>query len=157
MKSRLLLLIYTITILLVSVGCRTFVVEDVNYSQQIESVLIPEEDGKVFDARHALEFNILPFQFQELKDSSSVLIDEVRLIRNAQGYYFITANKFNQVYVMSPEKSAMKLVKKISVSETGLISPAFNLRTPYVQLIELESDTVINLTIKGIAKEEIQS
>ncbi len=151
-----LLLTFT-TIFFVASACKTFVVKDVNYSQQIESVLTPNSKGEVHDSRYSLSFNILPFQFQETKDSSSVSVEEVRLIRNAEGFYFITADGFSNVYVMEPIKNGLKLKKKIQVTEQGLISPAFNLRSPFVQLIEKETLQSFSLNEKGIQNKEEKS
>ncbi len=128
-----------------------------NYAQSVESVLVPTSKGEVYDPRYALSFNILPFQYQEYKDSSKVTIEEVRLIRNEEGYYFITANGFSNVYVMEPIKSGLKLKKKIEVSEEGLVAPAFNMRAPFVQLIDVETSKTFNLTEKGIQSREDRS
>ena len=145
------------TFLFVGAACKTFVVKDVNYSQQIESVLTPNSKGEVHDSRYSLSFNILPFQFQETKDSSSVSVEEVRLIRNTEGFYFITANGFSNVYVMEPIKNGLKLKKKIQISEQGLTSPAFNLRSPYVQLVDKETLQTFSLNEKGIQNKENKS
>jgi hypothetical protein len=141
------------TVILFTSACKTFEVKNVNYSQQVESVLIPTEYGEITDSRYGLSFNILPFQYEEMQDSNSVQIDNVRLIRNQNGFYFITANGFNNVYVMKPIKNGLKLKEKIAVSENGLIKPAFNLRSPYVQLIDLETSEKYSLNEKGIKKE----
>ncbi len=150
-------ILFLLILLLVGTACRTFVVKDVDYAQQIESVLHPDENGEVYDARHALSFNILPFQYEEFQDSSSVKVKEVRLIRNTAGFYFITADGFSNVYVMEPIKSGMKLKNKIRVSESGLVAPAFNLRAPYVMLIDRETTKTVTMNQKGIQNREKQS
>jgi hypothetical protein len=134
-------------------ACKTFEVQNVNYAQQVESVLVPTQNGQIDDSRYGISFNILPFQYQEMNDSSSVMVNEVRLIRNHSGYYFITANGFNNVYVMEPIDSGLKLKEKINISETGLIRPAFNLRSPFVELIDTETSKTYTLNENGIKKE----
>ncbi len=136
---------------------KSLVVKNVNYAQQIESVLIPDSEGNVTDLRHGLSYSILPFQFEEFNDSSSVMISEVRMIRNHQGYYFITADKFKHVYVMAPKRGEFKLEKKILVDADGLLSPAFNWRDPVVQLIDETNNVAILLNENGIYVEEITS
>lgn len=137
--------------MLFGAACKSsFVVKDVDYSQRIESVLTPDENGVVYDVRHGLRFNVLAFQHQEFGDTSSIDIEEIRLIRNANGFYFITAQNFNHVYVMEPEAGSLKLVKRIKVAEDGLKSPAFNLRDNIVELVELESSEVFALNADGI-------
>ncbi len=141
-------------VLLFTSACKTFEVKNVNYAQQIESVLVPTEQGEVVDSRYGISFNILPFQFEEMEDSSSVMVNEVRLIRNHSGYYFITADGFSNVYVMEPIDSGLKLKQKINITEDGLIAPAFNLRSPYVQLVDTETTDTYTLNEKGIKKGE---
>ncbi|MEX0720843.1 MAG: hypothetical protein WD059_09260 [Balneolaceae bacterium] len=139
------------SIIFLGSACKSaFVVENVDYAHQIESVLTPDEDGMVNDLRHGISFNILPLQLQEFGSDSQVEIDEVRMIRNSQGFYFITANQFNNVYVMEPGQGELKLKTKIEVSEEGLSSPAFNLRNSLVQLVELDKERVFSLTENGI-------
>lgn len=136
-------------------ACKSsFVVSHVDYSQPIESVLQPDAEGLVHDIRYGISFNVLPFQYQELEDSSSVIIDEIRLIRNTEGYYFITARQFNHVYVMEPGQGELKMKKKIKVAENGLLSPAFNMRGAVVELVELESHQTFALSAEGIQEQE---
>ncbi|MFD2532278.1 hypothetical protein [Gracilimonas halophila] len=161
MKSKsfipILLLAY---VMLATAACNKFVVENVNYSQQIESVLIPDENGDVNDIRHGITFNIEPFKIQEFgEEDTTPEIKEVRLIRNAEGYYFITANQFKNVYVMEPGKSELKLKNKIQVSEERLNAPAFNLRDKAVQLVKTDTNEILTLNENGLqeSKEEDQS
>ena len=136
---------------------KSLVVKNVNYAQQIESVLIPDADGNVTDIRYGLSYSILPFQYEEFNDTTTVKVSEVRMIRNHQGYYFITADKFKHVYVMAPKRGELKLERKILVDEEGLLSPAFNWREPVVQLIDDSDNEVILLNEKGIYVEEVTS
>ncbi|MEX0608314.1 MAG: hypothetical protein WD016_12625 [Balneolaceae bacterium] len=149
-----------LSILIAGTSCKTFVVQDVNYAYQIESVLTPGEDGMVEDLRHGISFDIQPFLNEEFGEDSEQEIREVRLIRNSKGFYFITANQFNHVYVMEPTEGELKLKRKIEVSEEGLSSPAFNLREALVQLVEMDSNRILSLNENGIQErneEEDQS
>ncbi len=148
------------SIVMLGTACKTFVVKNVNYSHQIESVLTPNEDGIVYDVRHGISFNITPFEKKEFGATDSIEVKEVRLIRNAEGYYFITANQFKNVYVMEPGNGELKLKKKIKVSEERLAAPAFNLRDSHVQLVKTDTNEVLNLNQDGIQEnknEEEQS
>jgi hypothetical protein len=138
-------------IIAVASACNSFVVENVNYSQQLESVLVPDENGNVTDVRHGISFNVKPFKEQEFAASDSTRqIREIRLIRNSDGFYFITANQFTNVYVMEPGTGSLKLKNKIKVSESPLEDPAFNLRTSGVQLVMRDTNEVIELNERGI-------
>lgn len=135
----------------VASACNSFVVENVNYSQQLESVLVPDENGTVSDVRHGISFNVKSFKEQEFGASDSTKqIREIRLIRNADGFYFITANQFKNVYVMEPGKGSLILKNKINVSESPLKDPAFNLRDSGVQLVMRDSNEVVELNERGI-------
>jgi hypothetical protein len=144
-----------IAVVLFTVGCnKSLVVKNVDYSQQIETVLNPDNDGMVHDVRHGISYSVMPFQFAEFQDTSKVSISNVRMIRNSDGYYFITADDFKHVYVMAPTKGKLKLKKKILVDEKGLNAPAFNWRHPIVQLLDQSNDQVYLLNENGIYKEE---
>lgn len=135
----------------VFVGCKqTLVISEVDYSQPIESVLQTNDDGVVNDVRSGLSFNILPLQYAETKDTSSVSTEEVRMIRGKEGYYYITSPGYQNVYVMAAEKGTLKLKKKIMIKEGGIAKPAFNQRNPYVQLLNRETGENYALTAEGI-------
>jgi hypothetical protein len=143
------------SIVMLGTACKTFVVKDVNYSHQIESVLTPDEDGTVTDVRHGITFNVSHFHKKEFGETDSThQIEKVRLIRNAEGFYFITANQFKNVYVMEPGNGSLKLKKKIKVSEEGIAQPAFNMRDGVVQLVKVETNEVISLNENGIKKND---
>lgn len=155
-QKKVFLSFVVIGVLFLQACNKSLVIKNVDYAQKIESVLTPDSDGNVSDIRYGISFSILPFQFEEFKDSSSVQISEIRMIRNNLGYYFITAERFKNVYVMAPNKGELKLEKKIQVNENGLYSPVFNWRVSVVELIE-NSKNIILLNEKGILKEEVTS
>lgn len=132
-------------------GCRqSLVISDVDYSQSIESVLTPDDDGMVHDARQGIKFNIKPLQYEETEDTSSVTTSEVRLIRGNDGSYFITAPGYQNVYIMSPDKSELKLDSKIEIDEDGLEEPAFNQRDTYIELVDRATDETYRLDSEGL-------
>ncbi|MGD8427141.1 MAG: hypothetical protein PVH63_05890 [Balneolaceae bacterium] len=148
-------------ILLVSafglVGCKqSMVISRVDYSQSIESVLTPNEQGIVEDIQHGLKFNIKPIQYVETRDTSSVTTRQIRYIRSSEGYYYITAPNYKNVYVMAPDKNKLILKKKIWISEDGVSKPAFNQRISYIQLLDRTSGASWKLNSEGIQKEESQ-
>lgn len=135
-------------------GCKqSMVISKVDYSQSIESVLTPNEEGIVEDVEHGLKFSIMPLQYAESQDTSSVMTKEVRYIRGQEGYYYITAPNYRNVYVMTPENSSLKLEKKLEVAENGISQPAFNQRTDYIQLLNLSSGDSWKLYPEGVEKE----
>jgi len=145
-------------LLLIVAACNdSLVIRDVNFSQPVESVVTPDTNGVVHDKRYGLVFNILPVQYAEFGDSVKPEIKYIRLIRNQEGYYFITAEGFKHVYVMRPEKGKLVLNKRLRVSDKALTAPVFNLRPPFIQLVETKTNTVYALDEKQIHKKEKQS
>jgi len=132
------------------------VISRVDYSQSIESVLTPNQNGMVEDVQHGLKFNVKPLQYIETQDTSSVTTDQIRYIRGAEGFYYITAPNYKNVYVMAPEKDKLKLQKKINVSDSGITKPAFNQRSSYIQLLDRSSGNSWKLNAEGIQKEKSQ-
>jgi hypothetical protein len=104
----------------------------------LETVLKPEQNGVVSDRGYGLKFNVRPIQFLETGDSTQVNA-EYRLIRDVNGYYFVTSAGFKNVYIMKPTEGAMKLHKQVLVAADGLERPAFNQRSPLIQLVDGES------------------
>lgn len=150
-SKRLLNFIISGIILGILVGCGSkMTIKRVNYSQPLETVLEPSENGEVEALEYGLSFNIKPIQYKETNDTTSVTTDKVHLIRNSSGYYFLTASGYNNVYVLRPVTGSLKLQKAIQITENGLDQPAFNQRDPYIQLIEKKSDQSYRLTEKGI-------
>ena len=131
---------------------KALVIKNVNYAQNIESVLEPDDEGTVSDVRHGIRFSVLSLQATEFEQDSTKVIRQIRLIRNNQGYYFITANNFKHVYVMKPAKGELKLENKILVNESGISNPALNWRSPLVELVGLGSTEQLFLTENGIIK-----
>lgn len=140
------------------VGCnQSMVIENVDYSQSIESVLSPNEDGIVDDVQRGLQFNIMPLQYEETQDTSSVTVDQVRYIRGQEGFYYITASEFKNVYIMSPDDGQLVLEEKFMISEEGIASPALNQRGSYIQLVNRESGDSWRLNSDGIQEDESQT
>lgn len=145
-------LLFIIAGLLTYSGCSSLTLQSANFSWPVESVLPVNSDGNVVDQRYSIEFNTLPLFFEEYQDSSAYAGKEVRLIRDQQGYYYMTANEFKNVYVFQAEEGELILENKISISETGILRPAFNQRGTYIELIDANNKS-FSLTHNGIEGE----
>lgn len=138
-------------------GCKqSMVIKRVDYSQPVESVLTPDEEGVVHDVQQGLKFNIKPLQYIETQDTSSVTTKEIRYIRGQAGFYYITAPDYKNVFVMSPEEGELKLNEQLTVSENGLERPAFNQRSSYILLINRESGESWEIYPDRVEQEESQ-
>ena len=135
-------------LLIVTVACSTLTLKPTDFAWPVESVLKINDDGKVVEDRYAIEFDTRGIFYEELRDSSAFVNKELRMLRDMNGYYFITSEKFKNVYVFKADEGALVLENKILVSETGVENPALNQRKPFVELID--GTTSLYLTKEGI-------
>lgn len=139
-------------ILFIFHGCSTLTLKPADFSWPVESVLEVDENGSVQEERYSISFNTKNLFFEETEDSNAYLNKEIRLIRNAKGFYFMTSNKFKNVYVFNVYDGELYLENKIFISETGINKPALNQRQSYIQLYENGNQYL--LSNDGIIKEE---
>jgi len=129
-------------------ACSALTLQPANFAWPIESVLPVDESGTVSDERNSFSFDTKSLFFEEFNDSSAYMEKEIRILRDVNGFYFMTANKFKNVYVFKMNHGAMVLDSKIFISEFGVKNPALNQREPYVELID--GDKSLFLTNTGI-------
>jgi len=119
---------------MIAFGCSSLTLSPVDYKWAIQSVLPVDSKGDVEEKRTFIAFNVKPLLFEETKDSVHVSGVELSIIRDMDGYYFMTAPKFKNVYVFASDEGKLKLEKKILISETGIASPIFEQRPPFIKL-----------------------
>ncbi|NWG28278.1 MAG: hypothetical protein HXY48_07060 [Ignavibacteriaceae bacterium] len=142
------LLIVSLILSAILASCSVLTLQPANFSWPLESVLPVNNNGKVIDDRYSIEVNTVGLFFEEFQDSLSYKGKEIRMIRDNQGFYFMTASNFKNVYVFKAEEGKMIQENKIFISEFGLKTPAFNQRDPYIELVD--GTNKMNLTHKGI-------
>jgi hypothetical protein len=146
-KPKLITLLMCVALLFGAAACGpSLVLQDVDYAQPIESVLSPDSNADVHDQRYAVKFNIAPV----LEEEGVSSVDQIRLIRNSAGYYFLTAAGFNNVYVFAPGESELELETKTNISGNGLQQPAFNQRDGMIELVDLSTGDTYNLDQNGL-------
>lgn len=131
-------------------ACSSIILKPVNFGWPIEDVLKSDNNGTVMEKRHSLSFNITPLYQAEFGDSTTADSKEIRIIRNTEGFYFITAKDFKSVYMFSAGSGTLNLENKFVVSGEGLNDPVFNQRNTYIELID--SKNIYEITAKGITK-----
>lgn len=141
-----ILLISFITILIAA--CSTLKLTPADFGWPIESVLKIDDKGYAHDDRYSISFNTKPLFFEEEQDSMAYTGNSIRLIRNTEGFYFVTAKNFKSVYVFSTDKSALSLENKIPVNEKGFTDPVLNQRPPFIELID--EGTTYKITSEGV-------
>ena len=133
-------------------GCSALTLEHVDYGWPVESVVTVSPSNVIEEVRYGLRAGVGAVALQEFQDSTALRGAKLRLLRSAEGYYFLTGPRFRHVYVFSPGPSTLLLNSAIPVTEAGLKSPAFNQRPPYVELIDgdnfrrlLTSDDIVEV------------
>lgn len=128
-----------VPIALILSGCGGLALRPAEFAWPFESVFKVDSKGLAKEeeepARYFIKFNAKPLLFEETGDSVHVADRTFRVIRDGEGYYYITGKDFKNVYVFGSAEGALTLQNKIMVSEKGLESPAFNQRPPYIQLL----------------------
>ena len=145
MKSAIILILFLIGTF---AACSVLTLTPANFAWPIESVLQVNDEGEVSEERYSFSFDAKGLYFEEFEDSLAYLDRELRIIRDAMGYYFITAAKFKNVYIFHASDGTLVLNNKIFISEFGFEKPVFNQRTPNIELID--GDKILKLTHQGI-------
>lgn len=130
-------------------GCAT-TIDGVRFAWPVESVLSVGNNNIVEDGRHALSFSVAAIAEKEFSDSTSLRGKDLRLIRNDEGFYFLTGKKFKNVYVLSSGTGKLCVKSRIEVAPRGLEDPALNQRPPYIEL--LDGKTVVRMTEDDIVE-----
>jgi len=145
MKSAVILILFIIGIF---TACSVLTLTPANFAWPIESVLQVNDEGEVSEDRYSFSFDAKGLYYEEFEDSLAYLDRELRIIRDVQGYYFITGIKFKNVYVFHASEGTLVLNTKIFISEFGFEKPVFNQGTPKIELIDGEN--ILKLTHQGI-------
>jgi hypothetical protein len=148
------LIIPGLLVIVLLAGCSNLILKPADFSWPIESLLKPDKNGNVQEKRYSLVFDTKELFLAETGDSLGYQNKELRIIRNPEGYYFMVANNFKNVYVFYPSEGALSLTNKIEISDSvGIKNPAFNQRPPYIEL-NYDNNKKVNLTKDGIKEEE---
>ncbi len=138
---------------LVFAGCSSLTLRPGDFAWPIESVSKVDEKGMIEVKQHYFSLNVKELLYDETQDSVNISNVTLRIIRDINGYYFMTASKFKNVYVFEQIEGGLRLTNKILVTQDGIEDPAFNQRPPYIQLLNGENPPV-SLTKEGILKGE---
>lgn len=145
------LFVLSLILFIIITACSTLTLQPANFAWPLESVLAVNDEGNVSEDRYSTEFNTRAMFFEEFQDSLAYVDKEIHVIRDNQGFYFITGPDFKNVYVFKDVEGKMVLNNKIFISEFGLQIPAFNQREPYIELVD--GNYKMNLTSEGIVED----
>ena len=133
-----LVVLLSILCMVLLLSCSSLTLDNVDYGWPVESVTTVSSENMVTEGRYSLNFNIAPVAQEEFQDTTALRGSKIRILRDQEGYYFLTGPRFKHVYVFKPGRHELKEEKIIEISQTGLQNPALNLRPPYVELIDGE-------------------
>src|SRR5512138_3962892 len=91
-------------------------IENVRYGWPVESVLPVGDDNMIQDGRYGLHFSVAAIAQEEFESPGALRGKEIRLLRNSEGYYFLTAKRIKHIYVLKSGESALKLETSILVA-----------------------------------------
>lgn len=115
-------------------GCSTLTLAPSDFAWPIMSELTADKNGNVKEERYHLAFNIKPLMYEELKDSVNVAGRTLSIIRDRQGFYYVTGPKFKKVYVFQHTADGLGLSTSFEVQPAGLANPEFEQRPPNIRL-----------------------
>lgn len=134
-------------------ACSSLTLSPAEFSWPIESVQKIDKDGIVKEDRYSFSFNTKALFAEEMQDSMAYQGKDLRIIRNKDGYYFITSKEFKNVYIFQQAEASLELKEKVLVNENGLNNPYFNQRDPFIELIDGDFKIYLdNDGMKGGAK-----
>lgn len=142
---------FLVTLVVIALtACSSLVLKPADFGWPIESVLKVDNKGYVEEQRYSFTLKVKPLFFAEFADSSNIAGKEIRIIRDKMGYYFITSANFKNVYMFGTIAGGLKLEDKFLISEKGIASPAFNQKSPNIEL--LDGTTKYLLNEKGLVR-----
>jgi len=146
--------IITILILIfIFYSCSTFKIENVKYGWNGEYFASPDENGDFTIPKNSMKFNVLKL-LEEEGLLNKITDIKLRIIRDEEGYFYITADKFKYIWVFMPDESSLKLKNKIELLKgKSLEEPKFNEQKPNIKVfLKDKSEFIINKD--GIIKSE---
>ena len=133
-------------------SCASVTIKPVDFSWSYESVLTTDSANVVTGEPKTIAFDASELFRAEKQDPGTLAGKTVRIIRDREGYYFVTSPGFKHVYIFNSSQGELTLKKKVLIAEEGMENPFFNRRD---QGIELGANgKVYLLTRKGIVSGE---
>jgi hypothetical protein len=129
-------------------GCASLTLKPADFSWSYESVLTTDAAGVARGEPKTISFAAGELFRAETKEPGAVAGRTVRVIRDAEGFYYLTAAGFRHVYIFDGCDGELALRKKVLVAEAGMEKPFFNRREQGIQLVA--NGQVYYLNKKGI-------
>jgi len=116
-------------------GCATVTLKPVDFSWSFESVLTTDAAGVATGEPKTLVFNASEMFKAETESPAAGADKVVRVIRDAEGYYYMTSPGFKHVYIFEGADGELTLEEKVLIAEQGMEKPFFNRREQGIELV----------------------
>lgn len=149
MKNTLTQLSLLALLLFTASACGSkMVIQNVDFAHPLEIVMEADAQANVSDIRSGLTFNLGAILERENISRADFAGSAVRMIRNRDGLYFLTAPGFHHVFILESGVRELKEVEIVRIPGERLQNPAFNQRSPLIQLVD--GDRLFDLNSGGL-------
>lgn len=134
--KNILVLVGTVASLAI-VGCSSLQLQPADFAWQAEEVVEVGSKGMVDAKRYSVAFNITGLLAKEFATDSMAAknTNEVRLIRDKAGFYYLTGKNFKNVYVLAQSDGALSVSNTITISaDKPMDEPKFDQKDSYIEL-----------------------
>ncbi len=135
MKKVLVSIGFLVSIMLV--GCSSLQLQPADFSWAAEEIIEVGSKGMVDAKRYSVAFTVTPLLAKEFATDTMAAknTNEVRLIRDKAGFYYLTAKKFKNVYVLVQSEGALAVNNTLVISaEKQMDDPKFDQKDSYIEL-----------------------
>jgi hypothetical protein len=135
MKKVLVSIGFLVSIMLV--GCSSLQLQPADFSWAAEEIIEVGSKGMVDAKRYSVAFTVTPLLAKEFAADTMAAknTNEVRLIRDKAGFYYLTGKKFKNVYVLVQSEGALAVNNTLMISaEKPMDDPKFDQKDSYIEL-----------------------
>jgi hypothetical protein len=122
---------------LAMIGCSSLQLQPADFAWQADEILAIGSNGMVSAKQYSVAFTVTPLLAKEFATDSMALknTNEVRLIRDKAGFYYLTGKKFKNVYVLAQSEGALAVSNTVIISvEKAMEDPKFDQKDTYIEL-----------------------
>ncbi|PID28313.1 MAG: hypothetical protein CR982_04500 [Candidatus Cloacimonadota bacterium] len=135
--------LFIFSFLIMTISCsKNIVVKDVDYGWALEKVIKVSKDTKKVKRPDLFKFD--PIYFFQAEDVLLGSNNSLRIIRDREGFYFVTSNMFKNVYVLAWAEGGLELINKIDLGVENLEKPFFNQKGDYIILVNKNREFKLN-------------
>ncbi len=134
MPMKRVTLVWLASMTLALSGCASVTIKPVDFSWSFESVLTANSAGIVSGEPKTIAFDAGVLFRAETGNQDTAAGRTVRVIRDREGYYFVTSPGFKHVYVFCSSRGKLTLRKKVLIAAAGMEKPFFNRRERGIEL-----------------------